>query len=316
MLDRDLILQLEQQLRLMPELTLKLTEPQLDKTLVDCRLNYPQLEVPVHTGSYVEIMAVFRGQVVQVVEDTSIALDAGSILLTSPLTRHGVLPSAPDALAVNLAVSPYFFDMTGDIFRGTSELSLFLADIPRKNSNGGQYLLFSVEDHLPIQKLFDVLLRVYFLRPEEQDCGWTDADRDRIASSCLSSILFYLYKEVEPTLSRLPLEEPRTLGRTVQKYIESNYRTATLRELARLTSCSESTLSRTILRLTGQSFSSLLQRKRFKKAAELLETTMLPVSDIATAVGYECQSFFYRRFQSIYGCSPASYRRSHNKKKI
>ena len=32
-------------------------------------------------------------------------------------------------------------------------------------------------------------------------------------------------------------EEPRTLGRTVQKYIEGNYRTATLRELARLTSC-------------------------------------------------------------------------------
>ena len=185
MLDRDLILRLEQQLRLMPELTLKLTEPQLDKTLVDCRLNYPQLEVPVHTGSYVEIMAVFRGQVVQVVEDTSITLNAGSILLTSPLTRHGVLPSTPDALAINLAVSPYFFDMTGDIFRGTSELSLFLADIPRKNSNGGQYLLFSIEDHLPIQKLFDVLLRVYFLRPEEHDCGWTDADRDRIASSCL-----------------------------------------------------------------------------------------------------------------------------------
>lgn len=63
---------------------MKLTEPQLDKTLVDCRLNYPQLEVPVHTGSYVEIMAVFRGQVVQVVEDTSITLNAGSILLTSP----------------------------------------------------------------------------------------------------------------------------------------------------------------------------------------------------------------------------------------
>ena len=81
-------------------------------------------------------------------------------------------------------------------------------------------------------------------------------------------------------------------------------------------SCSESTLSRTTLRLTGQSFSALLQRKRFDKAAELLETTMLPVSDIAAAVGYECQSFFYRRFQSIYGCSPASYRRSHNKKKI
>ena len=72
MLDRDLILRLEQQLRLMPELTLKLTEPQLDKTLVDCRLNYPQLEVPVHTGSYVEIMAVFRGQVVQVVEALSL----------------------------------------------------------------------------------------------------------------------------------------------------------------------------------------------------------------------------------------------------
>ena len=212
--------------------------------------------------------------------------------------------------------SPYFFDMIGDIFRGTSELSLFLADIPRKNSSGGQYLLFQVADHLPIRKLFDVLLRIYFLHPEEHSDAWSDADRDRIASSCLSSILFYLYKEVEPTLSRLPLEEPRTLGRTVQKYIDSNYRTATLRELAALTHCSESKLSRSVLRLTGQSFSALVQQTRFRKAAELLETTMLPVADIAASVGYECQSFFYRRFKAIYGCSPASYRRSHNKKRI
>lgn len=316
MLDTDLMQRLETLTHGAPSQPLELAEPVLDKTLVDCRINYPHLEVPVHTGRYVEIMAVFRGQVTQIVEGTPLLLDTGSILLTSPMTRHGVLPSAPDTLAVNLAVSPYFFDMIGDIFRGTSELSLFLADIPRKNSSGGQYLLFQVADHLPIRKLFDVLLRIYFLHPEEHSDAWSDADRDRIASSCLSSILFYLYKEVEPTLSRLPLEEPRTLGRTVQKYIDSNYRTATLRELAALTHCSESKLSRSVLRLTGQSFSALVQQTRFHKAAELLETTMLPVADIAASVGYECQSFFYRRFKAIYGCSPASYRRSHNKKRI
>lgn len=316
MLDADLIQRLEALTHRASPLPSELSEPELDKTLVDCRINYPHLEVPVHTGRYVEIMVVFRGQVTQIIEDTPITLNTGSILLTSPMTRHGVKPAFPDSLAVNLAVSPYFFDMTGDIFRGTSELSLFLADIPRKSFLGGQYLLFQVAQHQPIQKLLDVLLRVFFFHPEERSSQWTDADRDRIASSCLSSILFYLYKEVEPTLSRLPLDEPRTLGRTVQKYIESNYRTATLRELAALTRCSESKLSRTILRLTGQSFSTLVQQTRFRKAAELLETTMLPVADIAASVGYECQSFFYRRFKVIYGCSPASYRRSHNQKKI
>lgn len=316
MLQEDLTARLEELIEDNTDVPLPTAEPDLGKMLVDCRLSLPHMEIPAHTGRYLEIMAVFRGTIVQIVEDETITLEPGSILMTSPLTSHSVQPSSPDTLAVNIAVRPDFYDMTGDIFRGTSELSLFLSDILRKDPMRGQYLLFQTAGHLPIQHLFDVMLRVYFLQPENQRLNWSDADRDRIASACLSSILFYLYKEAEPTLSRLPLEDPRNLERTVRKYIENNYRTATLRELSRLTSISESALSRNILRLTGQNFSTLVQQFRFQRSAELLETTMLPVADIAASVGYDCQSFFYRRFQAIYHCSPSTYRRQHNTKRV
>ena len=43
--------------------------------------------------------------------------------------------------------------------------------------------------------------------------------------------------------------------------------------------------------------------------------TRASFADIAASVGYECCSFFYRRFRELYGCTPAHYRRRHNTKK-
>lgn len=156
----------------------------------------------------------------------------------------------------------------------------------------------------------------YYLHPQQESHPWSATDRDRIASACVSSILFYLYKEVAPTLCQIPLDECITLRHIIQNYMEHNYRNATLRELSQLANCAESTMSRNVQKLTGHSFTELLQQIRFEKAKVLLETTMLPISDIAIAVGYECYSFFYRRFRELYGCTPSKYRRQYNTKKI
>ena len=283
--------------------------------LVNCRLHNWAVYMPPHASDCMEMMVVCRGTLTELIEGKELSLSAGDILLSSPHTSHGVLPAAPDCLAVNIDVSPYFFDLTGDIFRGTSELSIFLSNILRKSPSRGQYLLFQIQEHRPIHRLLDVLLMNFFLHPDQASHPWSPQDRDRISSACVSSLLFYLYKEVEPALCEIPLDEPHTLKRTILSYIENNYRHATLRELSQMTNCAESTLSRNVQKLTGHTFSELVQQYRFSKAAVLLETTMLPIADIAASVGYECCSFFYRRFRELYGCTPAHYRRRHNTKK-
>ncbi len=312
MLDTQLMAKLEEISRQPSSPILPDLQGDIQEVLVNCQVHRNSLNLPPHTSECMEMLVVCRGTVTELIEGKQLPLKAGDILLSSPYTCHGVLPASPDCLAVNIDVTPYFFDLTGDIFRGTSELSIFLSDILRKKPSQGQYVLFNVLEHLPIRKLLDALLMTFFLHPAQEGHPWTAKDRDRIASGCVSSILFYLYKEVAPQLSHIPLDECLTLKQTVQNYIETNYRDATLRELAQLANCAESTLSRNILKLTGHSFSDLLQEYRFNKAKTLLSTTMLPIADIAAAVGYECYSFFYRRFRERYGCTPAQYRRRHN----
>lgn len=317
MLDAALTERLEQLSRALPAAPPEPAPPAGPEAepLVDCRLHCRSAYLPPRAGDCMEMLVVCRGTLTALIEGREEPLEEGDILLTSPRTSHGVLPAPPDCLAVNLHVSPYFFDLTKDIFHSTTELSEFLSNILRKNPLRGQFLLFKVPDHRPIHRLLDVLLMNFFLHPEQAAHPWSPQDRDRISGACLSSILFYLNKEVEPALCEIPLDESHTLKRTVLAYIQANYRDATLRELSRLTNCSESTLSRNIQKLTGHSFSQLLQQCRFDKARELLETTILPIADIAAAVGYECYSFFYRRFRELYGCTPSQFRRRYNTKK-
>ena len=56
-------------------------------------------------------------------------------------------------------------------------------------------------------------------------------------------------------------------------------------------------------------FSEYLTAHRLKRAKELLETTGLPVLQVAADVGYGSVSQFGQAFRRQYGVSPAQYRR-------
>jgi AraC-like DNA-binding protein len=62
---------------------------------------------------------------------------------------------------------------------------------------------------------------------------------------------------------------------------------------------------------TGHSPMEYLIQMRLKRACELLETTGLPVKDIAREVGYPDPGYFGRAFRSQYGVSPGEHREAH-----
>ena len=90
--------------------------------------------------------------------------------------------------------------------------------------------------------------------------------------------------------------------------LEEKYRDGELSELAQMLHYDLHWLSRTIKRLTGKTYTELVQAKRMRQAAYLLQTSRLSVGDIALAVGYENISYFHRLFQKTYQMSPRKYR--------
>ena len=92
-------------------------------------------------------------------------------------------------------------------------------------------------------------------------------------------------------------------------YIESHITDASLDELAGVLGYSAVYTSGLIKKVTGKTFSVLLQEKRCAVAAKLLKETDMPIEEIIFSVGYENESFFRRIFKSTYGISPLKYRK-------
>ena len=92
------------------------------------------------------------------------------------------------------------------------------------------------------------------------------------------------------------------------RYIEENFKNASLAEAAELLSKNIWYLSREIRRKTGKTFTEIVQEKRLAQAVFLLKNTMLPVSEIAISVGYENISYFHRIFTARFGMTPRNFR--------
>ncbi len=103
------------------------------------------------------------------------------------------------------------------------------------------------------------------------------------------------------------------LRRQMIDYVESNVKEASLSVLAELLGYSAIYTGSLVKKLTGKSFSALLQEKRCDKAAEYLIHSDMSVKEIITAVGYENGSFFRSIFKEKYGDTPLQYRQKKEK---
>ena len=83
----------------------------------------------------------------------------------------------------------------------------------------------------------------------------------------------------------------------------------TIAQLAARHHLSQTLLKTCFRQVYGRSIHAFLREQRLRKAAQLLETTGLPVLQVAADVGYGSGSQFGQAFRRQYGVSPAQYRR-------
>lgn len=94
---------------------------------------------------------------------------------------------------------------------------------------------------------------------------------------------------------------------TIQHNIYSNL---SLHELARLCHLSTSSFKRKFNTVFKSSPQKYISHKKIEKAAELLKSNNVRISDIAYDVGFDSLATFNRNFNSTYGKSPTEYRMS------
>ncbi|MCL2266082.1 MAG: helix-turn-helix domain-containing protein [Treponema sp.] len=97
--------------------------------------------------------------------------------------------------------------------------------------------------------------------------------------------------------------------RKAERYIWENYsRKLSLKEIAAASGLSAPYFSTVFKEEMGENLSNYLNRLRVEKAAALLVTSDLSISDIAVTCGFEDQSWFSKIFKNNTGLTPGKYR--------
>ncbi len=99
----------------------------------------------------------------------------------------------------------------------------------------------------------------------------------------------------------------------IYKYIDENLKTANLNELSRIFGYTKEYTSELVKRKIGVSFSCAVKKKRCERAAELLKSTDMSISEIIEEVGYSNETFFRENFKELYSFSPLKYRKEKQK---
>ena len=215
--------------------------------------------------------------------------DADIWINTTPCGSYPVPGYAP----FDIELYPYLIGVIDCVYNPLR--SFIVRCICGDNPTG--YLHFRATDIKPVQNLVENLL-------------WNlieDAPNRRSIDQMTMGLMFVHLMNHTEMLS-VGSKEQETMVR-VLRYIEENYLSGSLAQVASMLHYDQAWLSREIKRRTKKNFTQLMQEKRLSQAAWLLQNTDENVSDIAIAVGYENISYFHRLFAAHFGVSPRAFRK-------
>lgn len=253
---------------------------------------------PEHSHNYVEMVYMCCGSTTQIANGKQILLHEGELLLFGQGARQEILPAGENDIAVNFLILPQFFDKVLEMLdEDKTPLRKFIMDSLGNSTGNTNCLYFQVADVLPIQNLIENLIWM-LLRG-------TSPNRRSICQTTMGLLFMQLMNYTDRLVSG-STEEAAIVK--VLRYIEENYRTGSLTEIADTLHYDLYWLSREIKRRTGKTYKELLQEKRLTQAAYFLKHTSLRVEEVGEAVGYRNLSYFHRIFQERYGVTPKKYR--------
>lgn len=273
--------------------------------LITVRTHTRFIDFTEHKHDYVEAIYVLKGSITNIINGEEIVLNKGDLLFLNCHASHGVKACNINDIAVNFIIKPVFFDTALAMMEEKNYITNFIIDTLRNDTTKGQFLLFKTDNILPITNILENL--IYSIITDKS------FDEQSINKKLMGLLFMYLSNHTSALKEHSKVNYEEVMSKIILKYIDTNYKNASLYEISEQLNSSISQISRFIKIRFGKNFKELLQEKRFQVAVKLLEETNLSVSDIVLNIGYENNSYFHRKFRETYHVSPAEYRKVYNR---
>lgn len=254
--------------------------------------------VPLHIHEWLELCYVYSGSCTFTLNDVSLTLSAGEILLISPNTPHRTTKCNEEDIMINFLITKKYLNNFFEKLAKKNFITQFLIEALNSQSRRDNYILFSAQKRNRLT-LFANQFLCEFYSPSVTSVAILDAQ--------MTLLICELINYFQHNMALASLSSSNHIY-SILRYIETNCADCTLESTAAFFHMHPNYLSSYIKKHTNYTYKQLIQNQRLSQAAMLLRTTTLPTCDISIAVGYENTGFFFKKFEEKYGCSPKEYR--------
>ena len=254
---------------------------------------------PLHMHDFVELAYMYSGHCLEVVNDGILDVAKGQVLLVDSDTVHTIQPLSEDDILVNVQIDKRYFDTSFfSRFDSDSIVTSFFVRSISKGAAHDSFILFPSQEsrRLPLF-MNELLCEAFDPSPRSEE----------MADALLTLVLAELVNVGEQNASSgtAPIASPAL---DVLRYIEANYRTCTLSGCARELGMSTSYITKMLRSECGQTFKELVQKQRIMVAERLIAGGVSSIADVASEVGYQNMSYFYKIFERECGMLPGAWR--------
>lgn len=253
-----------------------------------------------HKHLFFEIIYVVSGSCIQTFNNQTLHFSAGDLCIMAPEVTHAI-EVFDNSIILNILIrKSTFLDIFINTVRDKTQISMFfLNNIYEKIKT--PYLLFHTGD--------DVKIRNYILDMYVEDKN-ADEYSDRIICSILTIFFTQLIRrhtqnmEVPKSITTRSDQETEVFN-----YIMNHYSSVSLEELAHHFHFSVPYCSKLIKKISGQTFSELLENIRLQQGENYLLFTQLNISDISEKIGFKNPETFIRMFKRRHNMTPSKFRK-------
>lgn len=270
-----------------------------------------------HFHDFYELIYVFKGTILQYINDKSFSMETGSFLFLHPSVIHSFY-SYKDTRAINILVKKEYFErflsnlnirIRNSFINRVVEEKFFALFAPRDDNDVLRPLMNSLCEISEMEPLAKKLIGI-------NDLGGNTPVDILLTEQIFQQIILMLIKSVDNgSLTKKILSNNRVSVNTTEviAYIRENYKDITIDELSKKFGYSTAQIYRIIKKSTGNNFNTIIMTMRIQRAKYLLRNTDFSISHIAHMVGIGSSEYFARLFKRQCGYTPTEYKKLHKK---
>lgn len=265
---------------------------------------------PKHGHDYTEIMIVLAGNITHKIEDDSVTLSAGDVLILNKFARHSIETTGKNDLGLNILLSDKFLLS----FIQKTEVAV-LKRFFEENfvfAGAADYMVFKSGSAIPTNNLIENLV-CFTLSKSSNNRALSLTITLLLEQLPYNSQKFILHRKTDYLRGKFAMSKEERYKNAIENYIEEEFVGGTLSACARKLGINEQYLSRLTKSIFGKTFKQLLIDKRIEEGGKLLLSGALTVQETAAAIGYENVYGFNTAFKNKHGEYPSVWRDNHNK---